>query len=389
MDLATFAELRSPAGQVALAAAADLRPTDATVLAVLERLRKHIPPALARAAVETVILRAKARAKFTHADAMYFTREALEQSSGETVSRYRAERFAGDPAVGDFCCGVGGDAIALAGVARVAAIDADPLRLAMAGENLAAYGVRDRVTLLAGDLLDVPLPPVPAAFFDPDRRSGGRRHVAIRDYQPPLDAVRARLPADFPLGVKVAPAVAWAELAGYDAEVEFVSVGGELKECVLWFGPLRTARRRATLLPGRHTLAADAPAPVPPPGPPRAVLYDPDTAVVRAGLVSNLAEQLDAHPLDPDIAYLTGDGLRSSPFVSTYHIEESLPFHLRRLGERLRALGVGHVTVTKRGSAVDPADLVRRLRLSGPDRRVVVLTRVLGRPYALIARPPV
>ena len=41
--------------------------------------------------------------------------------------------------------------------------------------------------------------------------------------------------ADFPARVDLA------ELAGYPAEIEFISDGGELKECVLWFGPLRTA----------------------------------------------------------------------------------------------------------------------------------------------------
>src|SRR5262249_6938813 len=145
-------------------------------------------------ALETGMLRRKARVKFERADAMYFTREALEQSTGETVSRYRAARFAGFPVVGDFCCGAGGDTLALAAGHEVVAVDSDPLRLAMAEQNLAAYGARGRVTLLQGDLLGLSLPDVAAAFLDPDRRAGGRRHVALRDYRPSPEAVRARLP---------------------------------------------------------------------------------------------------------------------------------------------------------------------------------------------------
>src|SRR5688500_564941 len=140
MDLAAFRRLLSSKGQAALALATELRPTGATLLSVHQRLRKQFPEDLARVAVETAVLRQKAACKFTKAHAMYFTREALEQSSGEVISTYRAGRFAAYPRVGDFCCGIGGDLIGLAGVTHAVAIDADPLRLAMAQENLKAYG---------------------------------------------------------------------------------------------------------------------------------------------------------------------------------------------------------------------------------------------------------
>src|SRR5262249_26248052 len=108
--------------------------------------------------------------------------------------------------------------------------------------------------------------------------------------------------------------------------------------------------------------------------------------VLRAGLVTLLAEQLGAYQLDPEIAYLTSDRPQVTPFAETFLIDESLPFQLKRLRERLRALKVGRVTVKRRGSALDPDTLVRQLRLSGPESRVLFLTRVAGRPYALIGR---
>src|SRR5262249_19534539 len=136
MDEVTFRALLTPAGQEVLARAAALRPTEAGFLAAFETLRKRHPPALAKAALETVLLRKKARAKFALADRMYFTREALEQASGAAVSRHRAGRFAAYPAVLDLCCGIGADTIALAAAGcRVTAVDSDPLRLAMAVEN--------------------------------------------------------------------------------------------------------------------------------------------------------------------------------------------------------------------------------------------------------------
>src|SRR5262249_49068619 len=163
----------------------------------------------------------------------------------------------------------------------------------------------------------------------------------------PLDALRARLPRDLALGVKLAPAVSWDELAAYDAEAEFISVGGELKECVLWIGPLRTAGRRATVLPGRHTLTAGSPAPAPP--------ARRGAAVVRRRRAPTPRERLGAPAADAEPASLAAGGHRPTPSAAAYHIDGAHTSPLRRLGERLRALPVGHVPVTKRGSAVDPA----------------------------------
>lgn len=384
MDLSTFQRLLTSEGESILAEAVAFAPTDATLLACHQQLRKRFPIDLVKAALETAILRRKAAGKFSHADRMYFTREALEQSSGEVIATYRAKRFAPFERLGDFGCGIGGDLIGLASVGSVTAIESDELRLAMARENVQVY--RRQAKFIAGDVLSLPLSQFDAAFLDPDRRAGGRRKLRIDEYAPSLDAVRSRLPAGFPLGVKVAPGAPWDDLQSYDAEKEFISVDGELKECVLWFGPLKTTGWRATVLPQGETLFANSPVPATEPGPPLVFLYDPDSAIVRSGLVSNLGQMLQARPVDAEIAYLTADNYTSTPFAKCYAIEESMTFHARRLGERLRALNVGPVTIAKRGSAVDVDELRRKWRLTGSESRVVILTRVLGKPWAMIGR---
>ena len=75
----TFAQLVSPPGQHALTAAVGLAPNESSRLTALATLRKQFPAELAAAAMETVLLRARAKAKFANAERMYFTREALEQ----------------------------------------------------------------------------------------------------------------------------------------------------------------------------------------------------------------------------------------------------------------------------------------------------------------------
>lgn len=385
MNLATFETLLTPTGQHALAAAAELGPTEESFLPCLTRLQKHFDSELAKAALETVILRHKARAKFVRADQMYFAREALEQASGETIARYRAERFAQFNSFADLGCGLGGDTLALAAHSNVAAVDSDPVRLALATQNLSAYGVRERVTFIHADIAQMQLPRVDAFFFDPARRTAGRRRFSVHDYTPPLSIVRDWLTHTPALAVKISPGVDLAELADYDCEIEFISHNGELKECVLWFGPFKTATHRATLLPGRNSLISNSPASILL-SRPLQYLYEPDPALLRAKLVTTLAAQLNAHQLDPDIAYLTSDTLTPTPFARAFVIEESFSFQLKRLRERLRALRVGQVTVKKRGSPLEPEKLIQQLRLDGPERRIVFLTHVAGEAWVLIGK---
>ena len=229
---------------------------------------------------------------------------------------------------------------------------------------------------------------MPALWCDPARRENGRRIFSVRNYQPALPTVlewQRRVPD---LGVKLSPGVQRREIAGLPAEVEFISEGGGLKEAVLWFGALRTTDSRATLLPGPHTLIA-LPGASAGTGPLLRYLYEPDPAVMRAGLVQTLAVMLDARKVDKDIAYLTSDTLRPTVFARAYEVDDALPFSLKAIRARLREREVGRLVVKKRGSPVDVDEFAKALRLTGDVEveRTVFLTHVEGRPWAAIARP--
>ena len=388
MDTRLFAALCSPAGRELLAAAAARRPSDHTLLADLTALRRSYAPELAAAALEMVMLRRRAATKFSRAEQMFFTRPALEQASGEVIATYRARRFArlGVRHVADLACGIGGDALALAAHADVLGLDLDPVRLGMARENCRVYGRQDRFQPVLADLCTWFPAGLDALFFDPGRRTAdGRRIHSVAHYQPPLSLIEGWLPRAPNLAAKISPGVDYQELPA-GAEVEFISEAGAVKEAVLWFGDLRSGvAHRATLLPAGHTLTDEAHPDVPL-SRPRAFLYEPDGAVIRAHLVEVLAGRLGASKLDADIAYLTADGLTPTPFARAFAIDEYLPFNLKKLRTRLRALHVGRVVIKKRGSPLDPAELERRLRLDGPEERVLFLTHLAGRPVVLIGR---
>ena len=389
MDLTTFHELLTPAGQAALADAAahSPTPTEAGFLAAFEKLRKRHPPALAKAALETVLLRAQGPREVRRTPTGC-TSPARRSNRRREISRrrHRARRLAPFGVVADLCCGIGGDALAFAAVGlTVHAVESDPLRLAMAEANAPALGLSGRISFHLGDALTVPLPGVRAAFADPSRRTddapasrpGGLLAAA-------LGAPRAGSP-DLPLAVKIAPGVARSDVENLDAEVEFVSVDGELKECVLWFGPLRTVARRATLLPSGATLAADEPPPSPPVVPPgRVPLRSRRRRCSRRAGRPTGERNSALTPIDHTVMLFTSAEPVDSPFVTAYRVEIAARFNATALRDHLRERGVGRVTIVKRGSSIDADELVKKLKLAGRDHRVVVLTRAAGEPVMIV-----
>ena len=405
MNLTAFQALLSSTGQQALQAAEALAPRESGFLRHLTSLSRQYPKELAGAALETAILRLEAVGKFPNAASMYFTRPALEQASSQEVAHYRSQRFAGFPRLLDLACSIGGDTLPLAGLAPTIGIDLDPLRLAMAGANLARANIEalcpaHETIFIQADLrnsLPVHSAGQTGAFFDPARRTAERRVFSVHRYIPALDIIQNWLPSIPALGVKLSPGVDLVELESYGGEVEFISLRSELKEAVLWLGPLKTAPRRATVLPGPFTMTGepDQPAELLASvnlSEPLAYLYEPDPSILRAGLVRKLGAQLEAAQLDPDIAYLTGDQRLDTPFAKAYQVEDWLPFNLKRLRSHLRQRSVERVVVKKRGSPIQPEALIRDLRLqptgdaSGVER-IVFLTHLRGQPIAVICLP--
>jgi len=393
LNLLTLHTLTSPLGDAAIAATHNLNSTEESFLACLTKLQKQFDSDLAKAALETVILRKKAQTKFSRADLMYFTRAGLEMASGELISRYRAKRFTDFDSVADLCCGVGGDSIGLASTvetrrgASLQAIDNDPLHLALAQLNLAAYNAR--ADFIQSDLAAQKPPQADAYFFDPSRRAAHKRIFSVREYQPPLSLIESLLPK--PAAVKISPGVKLSEIERYDCETEFISVDGELKEAVLWFGEFKTISRRATLLRPDHDslhltedLSFSSPLSL---VSPLSFLYEPDPSVLRAGLVTTLARQMEAQQIDADIAYLTSARKTATPWARVFFIEVAMPFSQKRLREKLRAMNVGRVTIKKRGSPLDVDEFARSLKLKGEEERIIFLTHVKGKAWVLIGNP--
>jgi SAM-dependent methyltransferase len=356
------------------------------VAALVRRLEPDAEKAAA--ATTQAQLRAKGVAKFGDAaHQMFFTPDALEQATRTRVADHRAARLAAavpGGSVVDLGCGIGGDLIAFARAGLVAAgVDLDPVRVAMARANLDALGLPGAVQ--AGDATTVDPSGFDAAFADPARRGGRGRVFDVDGWTPPwpwvLDLLQRRAL------VKVAPGIGH-DLVPPGAEAEWVSDGGEVKEAVIWSPGLSTTDRRATVI-GERGLATltdedDPGAGVREVG---AFLYEPDGAVVRAGLVTAVAAGVDGGLVDEHIAYVTSDASFRTPFARGYRVLEQLPYREKQLRAALQERGIGRLTIKKRGVQVVPEELRKRLALRGDDEATLVLTRVAGQGTALLVEP--
>lgn len=388
VTLEQLAQLQEPDGARLLAELRALAPSPATSIAVATRLRTSYPVDLVIAAMAMHELRVKARAKFSHANQMWFTRDGLEQATSESIAAWRAQRFRGFPEIVDLCTGIGGDLLALATgapVVRITAVDRDPLHLAMAALNATVAGIDHRIAFREADVRDVDLNDRAAVFVDPARRSKrGRMTLGVSD--PPLEwcvALSSQVPA---VGVKCAPGLDRGRIPPR-WEFEAIAIGPDLKEVVLWSPRLAQAERSATVIdsPSVHRL-------VPVEGDfvgtrtPEAgdILLNPNPAVTRAGLVEDLARTVGAMKIDDQIGFLVVQSPVSSPFARSLRIVDSRPWNERVLKARLRELGAGPVDIRRRGLAGDVDAIAKRVRGKGERPFTIAMTRVDNLPWSLI-----
>ncbi|MCA8923708.1 MAG: SAM-dependent methyltransferase [Planctomycetes bacterium] len=384
LTLAACDFLSSPAAQAELAGAR--LPAKSEELGFLSRARARFGADEAGWLLDQLQLRARARGRIPDAERLLFDPEALSMLSSAPVAAWRALRLKGlAGSCLDLGAGGGGDcmAFARAGLA-VQAVERDPVRARLLEHNLELLGLADRVRVLVLDWTTRAWNGEELAFVDPARRVDGARVLSLHDTLPPLQTVldlAQEVPAVL---LKAAPGFALRELPA-QAGLEFVSLDGELKEALLTFGRARRSGPRAVILPAGAELEGEPPA-EPTLGPPGEWIYEPDPAVIRAGLVRLLGARLGAHQLDAQTAYLSGPAAAAAPFARAWRVERWGHFLLKGLKRWLREADVGTLEVKRRRSPIEPATLLRQLgKLRGARKATVFLTPVEDRPSMVLA----
>jgi hypothetical protein len=268
-------------------------------------------------------------------------------------------------------------AFSRAGLA-VTAIDQDPRTAAIAQANCPSAMVN------VGSAERADWPGAESVFLDPSRRTARGRTFEPSAYSPSFNFVLEVLEAARFAAAKLAPGIDHG-LIPPGVEAEWVSFGGGVKEAVLWSAGFAGVRRRATVLPAGRTLTDSDPS-TDEVGPVGRFLYEPDGAVIRAGLVRHTAALLPGgRRIDEHLAYLSADAEATTPFARGYEVHDVFPYSVKRLRAEVDRLDVGIVEIKKRGVDIDPAALRRELKLRGKNTLTVILARVGDRRLAIMA----
>ena len=368
---------------------------------------------LVAAAMTQSRLRARATDKFgDFAAGMLFTPDGLEQATRLAIAARHAHRYAaaGVREVHDLGCGLGADAMAFAGLdLTVHAVDADAATARVAAVNL-RHWPSARVT--HGLAEDVRLPPGDAGrhvglWLDPARRVRGvadvqgrtKRVFSLDAISPSWSQVLAFADTVPATGAKLSPAFPHGSVPR-GAEAQWTSWHGEVLECAVWWGPLvSTTGRTAAVCTETSTSvvteddAADG-AHHPVLGSVAEMgewLYEPDRAVIRAGLTGALVSAVEGTELAAGVGYVTSVVARDLPWARRFRVVEAMPLSTKRLARWLRDRGHDRVTIKKRGVTLDADVLRRQLKMTGRGKggseAILVLTRVGGSQAAVVVTP--
>jgi SAM-dependent methyltransferase len=382
--------LTTGAGRALLAEVARVespRPAD------LLRWRTIAPDEWVSAALRLVGARRRGAVKFSKADAMWLEPTALEQATAEPVARHKAGRFAGADAVVDLCCGIGGDAIALAArCGGVLAVDRDAGMAERTRWNARVYGVGDRLAAVRGRAEGFPLPGGALVHIDPDRRSRpGPRARSVQEYAPGPAFLSELTRTTRGGAIKLGPSSDFeAHFGSQGVEFEVISLGGECKEATAWFGCLASCRRRATVLPaGASWTDADAGGvrPARPVGEIGRFVFDPDPSLIRSGLLDAFAAAHDLARAGSAIDWLTASACVRSPFLTAFEVEAVLPLDRKRLRRLVAERSLGPLEIKTRGIDLRPEQLRGQLRPSGGNPATLLVYGGRGVPgRAILAR---
>jgi len=192
--------------------------------------------------------------------------------------------------------------------------------------------------------------------------------------------------------IKLAPAALVDQDWSGVGEREWIQSSGECRQQVLWLGELAAngGVRSATIVDDSGKCAARiegrGDAPLQMAAGPAKYIYDPAAAVLAAGLLDELALELELPRAAADTSYLTSDQLVTSPLVAAFRVQDVLPFDRKRLKRYVREHRLGKLEIKKRGIDVQPEQLMRDLRNDGDERATLLILRINKKGAVIVAQ---
>lgn len=354
-------------------------------------LRKDLGVTRTHLVIAQAELRRRAHPKFKCASRMFFTRQLLEQATDDQIAGYKAQRWPADGRLGDLCCGIGGDLMALAQRGPVVGIDRDPVAVVLSAANCRTAGLTNADVQLA-DACEHDVAAFVAWHIDPDRRVEGKRRTRVECHTPDLDSLERLLARNHQAALKLAPAAGLPERWLEAAELEWIGNRGECRQQMVWFRDLARdpGRRSATVFAAGaaepRTVHGDARLETPTAEALGRYVFEPHAAVLAADLTGVLAGQHSLQCVSPGIAYLTGDQTLSDPALACFEVTEVLPLDPKHLREAIRVRAIGNLEVKKRGVRIDPEEVRKQIHPRGDNQATLIITLLKKKVVAILAQ---
>lgn len=338
----------------------------------LEAKEPHLP---IKDILSLIAVQKKFQQKIENVEKLIITDLGGQQASSSELAKYHAEKFAEFETVADLCCGNGIDLIYLArSKKQVYAVDLNADTLEIAKYNCRASDINNVVFLI--QKAEEFQKKVEAIYADPDRRPANQRKIKPDELNPTLQDIMKLNKITGNIAVKLSPAMDYQKLAlPPDCTLEFISEKGTMKEILLCLGKLSTSNteRKAVLLPQRIEICNS-----------RIKLnieeinkyiFEPDSAIIRGGLVQECGNLIGYNLIDKKLALLTGGNKIKSELGNCYRVRTIFAYDLKALHRYCRRNDIGEIIIKTRGFPMSVEELRKKIKVKGTKRIVLFIIR--------------
>ncbi len=389
--MSKVAWLLSPEAREACELARQMLADHENALRVVKRLRKTLLPEHSALVMELSQLQIKAKAKFSRAENMLFTKVGYEQATSERISRYKASLFPPGVDVADICCGIGGDAIGLAVGRRVIAIDSQSLMCQFSAANLELYE-RTNFETRAVEFSREVCTEFECLHFDPDRRVAGRT-ILPNDFSPSLQSIIAAI-GNRLAAIKLAPASKLPHELREKTHCEWIGESREAKQQIVWFNhPQKPNGKSSATVVDRKgvfdqlvfendiqfstvSIAKQV----------GEYIFEPHSVVLAGKLNRGLARNFALERVGRGAAYLTGNSLIETKLLAAFKVVEVVPLQIEKIANAIRQRGFGKIEWKKRAIEQETFEQLRRIRTKGDISITAIVTPASHGPVVVFCQ---
>lgn len=352
----------------------------------IQKLKKSYPNYPINELLTLFRIRKNAQKRIKNAENFLFTTKGVEQSSSTSIAEYNASKFINKSIVADFCCGNGIDCLNIAqNVKKVYAIDLSEDALLCCRFNAQQMKINN-IEFLNQNVLDFD-EQVEGIFIDPDRRPKNQRVIIGSEMSPSINEIKNIINKYKHVVIKLSPAYPYLEeKINISHTWEFVSENRTLKEVLLCTGDFATKNysRKSVILPNKQLLFNNNKISVTNISD---YIYNPDPAIIRAGLVQDLGYLLDYTLINKHISILTGMKAKENNFGKCYSVISSFHYSKKIFQKFINNNNIGELIVIMKGFPETPDKFKKKFKIKGKEKHIVMLIRLDDEFLAVHIKP--